>query len=70
MVAELNVFHSPSKCFLIQSFVEIGHASNIIIIIFEFCYIVMAAEDVLDGGTKEIWTPSAVAQLSFHEAAI
>ena len=37
---------------------------------FEFCYIVTAAEDVLDGGTKKIWTPSVVARLSFHEAAI
>ena len=70
MVAKLNMFHSPSKCVLTQSFVEIGHASSIIIIIFEFCYIVMAAEDVLDGGTKKIWTLSVVAPLSFHEAAI
>ena len=71
MVAELNVFHSrsPLKCVLTPGFVEMGHASSIIII-FEFCYIVMAAEDVSDGWTKRIWTPSVVAPLSFHETAI
>ena len=69
MVAELNVFHSPSKCVLIHSFVEIGHASGIIIIILVFIYC-HGGRRCFGRRDKENLDVVVVAPLSFHEAAI